>query len=85
MPNKKKKFNVHSIQEAVIVGDMARSIPRISVALENRQEDHKTSMVEIEGMIKIQPLSMLIDRVASLSYISHRIAKLCKLVPKKFD
>ena len=42
----------HSIQEATIVGDIARIMLRISAALENRQVDHQTSMVKIEGMIK---------------------------------
>ena len=36
-PSRKQKFNVHSIQEGVTVGDMARSIPRICAALENHQ------------------------------------------------
>ena len=35
-PIRKKKFNnVHTIQEVVTVGDMARSMPRISATLEN--------------------------------------------------
>ena len=42
-------------------------------------------MVEIEGMIKSQPISLLIDLGASLSYISPRIVELCKFVPEKFD
>ena len=55
-PIRKNFFNNgHSIQEVVTVGDMARSMPRISVALENRQADHQTSMVKIEGMIKVNP------------------------------
>ena len=84
-PVRKKNFSVHSIQEAVIVRDMERSMPRICVALENRQVDQQTSMVEIEGMINNQPISILIDPGAILSYISPRIVDLCKLVPKKFD
>ena len=54
---------------------MVRSMPRISVALENRQADHQTSMVEIKGMIKDQPISILIDPGASLSYVSPRIVE----------
>ena len=42
-------------------------------------------MVEIEGMIKSRPISILIDPSTILSYISPRIVYLCKLVPKKFD
>ena len=64
---------------------MAKSIARICAALENQQVDHQTTMVEIEGMINSQPISILIDPGASLSYISCRIVELCKLVPKKFD
>ena len=64
---------------------MARSMPRICVALENRQADHQTSMVEVEGMITNQPISVLIDPCASLSYISPRVVDLCNLVPENFD
>ena len=42
-------------------------------------------MVEIGGMIKSQPISILIDLGAIVSYISPRIMDLCKLVPKHFD
>jgi len=37
--------------EASIVGDVARTIPRIYVALDNRQADHQSTMIEIEGKI----------------------------------
>ena len=40
-------------------------------------------MVEIEGMIKVQPLSILIDTGENLSYVSPRIVELCKLVLEK--
>ena len=79
-PIRKKNCNhVHSIQKVVTVGDMVRSMPRINLALENRQENHQTSMVEIEGMIKSHPISILIDPCASLSYVSPRIVEMCKL------
>ena len=42
-------------------------------------------MVEIEGMIIDQPISILIDLGTSMSYISPRIVDLCKLEPEKFD
>ena len=42
-------------------------------------------MVEIEGMIKSQPISIVIDRGASLSYVSPRIVELCKLSQEKFE
>ena len=76
---------MHSLQEVVIVGDMAWSMPRICIALENRKAEHQTSMVKIEGMINNQPIYVLIDLGAILSYISPRIVYLCKLVFEKFD
>ena len=42
-------------------------------------------MVDIKGILNDQPISILIDLGASLSYISPRIVELCKLVPEKFD
>ena len=78
---RKKNFNVHSIQEVVSVGDMARSMPIICTALEKRQADHQNSMVKIKGMIKGQPIFILIDSGASLSCLSPRILELCKLLP----
>ena len=42
-------------------------------------------MVKMEDMINSQPISILIDRSAIMSYISPRIVELCKLVPETFD
>ena len=42
-------------------------------------------MVEIEGMIKNQPIRILIDPGESLSYISPRVVDLFNLVPEIFD
>ena len=41
-------------------------------------------MVEIEGMINNQPISIIIDLGAILSYISPRVVDLCNLVPENF-
>jgi hypothetical protein len=35
-----KTRTLHNIQEATIVEDMGRSIPRINATLEDRQEEH---------------------------------------------
>ena len=42
-------------------------------------------MVKIEGMIKSQPIFVLSDPGASLSYVSPRIVEICKLVVENFD
>ena len=49
------------------------SMPRINAALENRQAEYQTSMVEVEGMINQTPVTILIDLGASLSYIAPQI------------
>ena len=64
---------------------IARIVPRISATLENRQADHQTSMVEIKGVLKDKPISILIDLGASLSYIVARIVELYKLQQDKFE
>ena len=71
--------NVHSIQKDTTIGDMVRSMPRISASLENQQADHQTWMVEIEGIIKDKPISIMNDQGVSFSYVSPRIVELCKL------
>ena len=58
---------------------------RISATLENTQAYHQTSMVEIEGMLKYKPISILIDPSASLSYVSLRIVQLYNLQQDTFE
>jgi hypothetical protein len=52
------------------VNNVPRSIPRIYVAVENRQADHQDSMVELEGIITKQPISILIEPISNISYVS---------------
>ena len=54
----------------MIVGDLARTMPRINAALENRHTDYQTSMVEVEGKLNQTTISILIYPGAILSYIS---------------
>ena len=51
----------YKIQETQIVGQVARTIPRIYAALEDQQEDHQSNLVEFVGKIDEQYVSMLID------------------------
>ena len=83
-PNQKKTVsNIHTIQEEMSVGDLVRTMPRINASLENRQANYQTSMVEVEGKINQIPISILIDTIASLSYISNLVEKR-KLSVEKF-
>ena len=66
------------------VGDLARTMPRINAALENKQADYQTSMVEVEGKINQTPISILVDLGASLSYISPNLVEKYKLRVENF-
>ena len=72
------------MQEETPVGDLAKGMPRINVALENRQAIYQTSMVEVEGMLNNKPISILIDLGASLSYVSPSVVDKNKLLVEKF-
>ena len=41
------------VQEEMNIGDVARTMPRINVALENRKGNYQNSMVEVEGKMNI--------------------------------
>jgi hypothetical protein len=58
---------------------VARSIPQIYAALDNRQADHQASVVEMEGMISNHLVSILIDPGSNLSYVSPQTIEKCKL------
>ena len=84
-PNRKKIVrNIHTIQEEMTVGDLARTMPRINAALENRQVDYQISMVEGEGKLNQIPISILIDLGDSLSYISPDLVEKGKISVEKF-
>ena len=59
------------------------NIPQINVCLEDRQVDHQSTMLEVEGKILNTPFSILIDSRASLSYISPRVFEKCKLLKEQ--
>ena len=59
------------------MGQVARTIPRIYAALEDLQEDHQSTVVEVEGNIAEQSTSILIDPRYTHSYISPIIVEIC--------
>jgi hypothetical protein len=62
---------------------VAKSVPRIYAVVENRQADHQASVVELEGIISKQPISILIDPGSNLSYVSPQVVEACSLQRKK--
>ena len=66
----------YHIQEVETVGQVARVVPRIYAALEDRQEDHQSTVVEVVGKIVEQSVSILIDPGSTHSYITPRVVEI---------
>jgi hypothetical protein len=49
---------VHNVQKDTIVEDMGRNVPRIYAALDNKQDEFQSHMIEVEGNINNQPISI---------------------------
>ena len=67
----------YNVQEAEIVGQVARSFPRIYAALEDCQEDHESTVVDVAGNIVKQSLYILIDPGSMHNYINPRVVEIC--------
>ena len=67
----------YNIQEAKTMGQVARAIPRIYAALEDRQADHQSAVVEVAGKIVEQSVSILIDPSSTHIYITPRVVEIC--------
>ena len=69
----------YNIQEVETVGQVARAVPRIYAALEDRQADHQSTVVEVAGKIVEKFVSILIDPGSTHSYITPRLVDICAL------
>ena len=65
----------YNIQEAKTSGQVEREVPIIYAALEDHQENHQSTMVEIAGKIVEQSVSILIDLGSTHSYITPRVVE----------
>jgi hypothetical protein len=65
--------------------DMGSRIPRIYVALDTKQVEYQSHMIEVEGMINNQPFTILIDSGASHSYIDPREVEKLHLSRRKHE
>eukprot|EP00253_Pinus_taeda_P031475 PITA_31475 len=83
-PHRKDSDQLSQIYEASKVGDVARSMPKINAALEDRQADYQPTMIEFEGKIFDRAVSVLVDPGATLSYISPKVVESCGLQTTKF-
>ena len=57
--------------------EVERAVPRIYAALEDRQADHQSAVVEIAGKIVEQSVFILINPGSTHSYITPRIVEIC--------
>lgn len=62
--------NIYSAQEAHTVGDIGHIIPQIYVVVDNRQEDHQVSIIDMDDMLCDQFISILIDPRPNYSYLN---------------
>ena len=58
---------------------MARNIPRINIASEDQQEDYQPTMIELEGKLLSQLVSIFVDPGENLSYVIPKLVEICKL------
>ena len=69
----KSTMTVHRIQEEDTMENAVRGMPKIYAALDHRQADHQSNMIEVKCMICSQSISILIDSGASHSYIDPKL------------
>ena len=67
----------YNFQEVETVGQVARVIPRIYAALEDRQEDHHSTIDEVVGKIVEKSVYVLIDPGSTHNYITPRVVEIC--------
>jgi hypothetical protein len=75
-PHRGKKGRiVHNVQQDEIGEDMGINVPRIYAALNNKKEEYRSHMIEVEGMINNQTIAILIDLGASHIYIDPKMVE----------
>jgi len=70
---------MYSVTKAQIVGHVRHIIPFINAALDNRQAYHHISIIEMEGKLCDQVVSILIDPRYDYGYVSLHLVDKCGL------
>ena len=70
---------IHNLLEASTVGEIGKSFHKINASLEDRHAYHQSAIMEIEGTISNQTLSILIDLGDTLSYITAKMMEIFEL------
>ena len=74
---------IPSTQEAETMGQESGIIPKICAVLEDHQEGHNSTVVEVEGEIVEHIVSVLIDPGLTHSYITPGFVEMCTLKKSK--
>jgi hypothetical protein len=83
-PNRGGKVKIaYNVQQVEIVEDMGKSVPRIYAALDNKQAEFQSHMIEVEGKINNQTIAILIDSGASHSYLDPKMVERFQLPRSK--
>jgi hypothetical protein len=83
MANRVKSYDPWKILEKSLHRDMGRSMPRIYAGLDNKQDEFLSHMIQVEGKINNQPISILIDLGAIHSYIYPNLVEIFHLPRRK--
>ena len=75
----KNEGQVPKTQEVETVGQEEGIIPKICAVLEDHHAGHSSTMVELEGQIVEQNVSVLIDPRSTHSYITRGLVEMCTL------
>jgi hypothetical protein len=83
-PHRGEKVKIaYNVQQVEKVEDMGRNVPRIYAALDNKQVEFQSHMIEVEGKINNQPIAILIDSGASHSYLDPKMVERFQLPRSK--
>jgi hypothetical protein len=78
-----KMRTFHNVHQAKMMEDMGKGVPRIYVALDNKQAEFQSHMIEVKGMINNQTIVILIDSGSIHIYIDPKIVEILHLPRSK--
>ena len=79
-PHRSEKVrSIHNVQQDKTMEDTCISVPKIYAALDNNKCEFQSHMIEVEGKINNQPISILIDSGASHSYLGPKMLEIFQL------
>jgi len=70
---------INSSQEVYIVEDVGHNIPWIYAVVEYKKADHQATIIEMEGKIYVQFVSILVDHGSNYSYVNPELMDKCGL------